>query len=176
MSATTATETTTELHQRIRAVLDQNRSAMTVMIARQLGVPEVEVIRAMIPDSATELDIARWEELIHAFEPLGNVHVISTNSAVTLEVFGQFGNLSTWGDFLNVQTKTLDMHIRKPTIAAVFAVKKPGHMDGVPTLSFQFYTQRGDSAFKVFLTFGTTAPSAEKQAQFNDLVERFGVK
>lgn len=148
---------------------------MTVMIARQLGVPEAEVIRAMAPETATELDIARWEELVKAFEALGSVHVIASNGSVTLECFGQFGNFSTWGDFFNVQTKSLDMHIRKPGIGAVFAVKKPSHMDNVPTLSFQFYSPRGDSAFKVFLTFGGDAPSPEKQAQYDDLVSRFSL-
>ncbi|MEX0776085.1 MAG: ChuX/HutX family heme-like substrate-binding protein [Phycisphaeraceae bacterium] len=178
MTATASThtasvnETSEQRRGRIRAALDQNRSAMTVMVARQLGVPEIEVVRALTPDSI-ELDALRWEQLVQAFEPLGNVHVIASNSAVTLEVFGQFGNFSTWGDFFNVQSKTLDMHIRKPTIAAAFAVKKPGHMDGVPTLSFQFFAHAGDSAFKVFLTFGGKAPSAEKQAQFDDLVVRF---
>ena len=79
-------------------------------------------------------------ELVRAFETLGDVHVIVTNGSVTLESFGRFGNFSSFGEsdhrYFNVQTKSLDMHIRPATIAAVFAVEKPGHMDGVRTLSF----------------------------------------
>jgi putative heme iron utilization protein len=67
----------------------------------------------------------------------------------------------------NVQTKSLDMHIRWREIGAVFAVEKPGHLDGKKTLSFQFFDRSGHSAFKVFLRFGGTIPQekAEKFAQ-----------
>ena len=140
-------------------------------------MPEVEVIRAMPETSVTELDVSRWEELLRSFEELGDVHVIVTNGAVTLEAFGRFGNFSSFGEgenrYFNVQTKSLDMHIRPATIGAVFAVEKPGHMDGVNTLSFQFYHRDGFAAFKVFLTFGGAAPRAERIAQFGALRERF---
>ncbi len=163
-----------ESAEKIRAALKEDASKMTVVVARELGVPEADIIRVMTEDgTATELDIARWEEIIRSFEDLGNVHVISSNASVTLEVFGQFGKFSTWGDYFNVQTKSLDMHIRSSTLGAAFAVRKPGHMDGVPTVSFQFYNREGASAFKVFLTFGGKAPSPEVEAKFASIVERF---
>ncbi len=162
--------------ERIRAKIAENPSRMTIQLARELGVPEVEVIRALVGEQVQELDITRWEELIRSFEALENTHVIASNGAVTLECFGAFGNFSTWGDYFNVQTKSLDMHIRSSQLAAAFAVAKPGHMDGVPTVSFQFYDQRGTSAFKVFLTFGGKAPSPERMKQFTDIRDRFLLK
>ena len=167
-----------EEHERadeIRAAIARDRRKMTVQLARELGVPEVEVIRCLPDGLAVELDASRWEELIRRFESLGSVHVIVTNGAVTLESFGQFGNFSTWGPYFNVQTKTLDMHIRHAQLAAVFAVEKPGHLDGVNTLSFQFYDAGGVAAFKVFLTFGGKAPPAGKVAQFNAIRDGFRV-
>jgi putative heme iron utilization protein len=101
--------------------------------------------------------------------------VIVTNGSVTLEAFGVFGNFSTFGQYFNVQTKDLDMHIRHATLAAAFAVEKPGHMDGINTLSFQFYDTAGSAAFKLFLTFGGHTPPAEKLEMFNDLRERFAL-
>jgi putative hemin transport protein len=140
---------------------------------RAAFVPEVEVLRALPDGMSTELDASRWEELLRALEPLGNLHVIVTNGAVTLESFGQFGNFSTFGAgegrYFNVQSKSLDMHIRPAALAAAFAVEKPGHMDGVNTLSFQFYDREGAAAFKVFLTFGGSAPPAEKREAFDRL-------
>ena len=159
--------------ERIRKALELNRRKMTVQLARELGVPEVEVIRCLPHGLAVELDPSRWEELIRRFESLGQVHVIATNGAVTLECFGQFGNFSTWGEYFNVQTKTLDMHIRHQQLAAIFAVEKPGHMDGVNTLSFQFYDLSGTAAFKVFLTFGGSAPPPEKLAMFMSIRDEF---
>ena len=158
---------------RIRDAFRANPRKMTVQLARELGVPEERVIRAMVPELARELDVSRWEELLRAFESLGKVHVIVTNGAVTLKAFGSFGRFSTFGEYFNVQTKDLDMHIRPATLGAAFAVEKPGHLDGVNTLSFQFYDMAGHAAFKVFLTFGGAAPPAEKVAAFEAIRERF---
>jgi putative heme iron utilization protein len=162
---------------RIRAAYERNPRRMTVQLARELGVPEVEVIRALPAASVSELDATRWEELIRSFELLGDVHVIVTNGSVTLESFGRFGNFSSFGAgadrYFNVQTRSLDMHIRPSTISAVFAVEKPGHMDGVNTLSFQFFHVEGFAAFKVFLTFGGSAPPPQRVEQFNALRTQF---
>src|SRR5437763_4153421 len=133
--------------ERIRAAVAYNPRKMTVQLARELGVPEVEVVRAMPDGAVIELDAARWEELVQEFEALGDVHVIVTNGGATLEAFGRFGNFSAFGEgdnrYFNVQTRSLDMHVRGATIGSVFAVEKPGHMDGVKTLSFQFYHREG---------------------------------
>jgi putative hemin transport protein len=178
-------ETTTRA--RIQAAVRQEPNKMTLVLARELGVPEAEVVRALPDGRAVELDVGRWEELLRGFEELGQVHVIVSNGAATLEAVGRFGNFSTWGDFFNVQTKSLDMHIRFRELGAVFAVEKPSHMEKVEaeggsapaplagrktTVSFQFFDRAGHSAFKVFLNFGGTV-SAERAAQFEALRERF---
>jgi putative hemin transport protein len=143
---------------------------MTMLLARQFGVPEVEVVRAFPDDRAVELDARRWEELIRRLEAFGQVHVIVSNGGATLEANGQFGNFSTTGEFFNVQTQSLDMHIHWREIGAAFAVEKPGHMDGRKTLSFQFFDRSGHAAFKVFLGFGGGLPpdKAERFLQVRD--------
>jgi putative hemin transport protein len=158
--------------QRIRAAVAKNPRQMTLLLARDLGVPEVEVIRAFPPDRVTELDIARWEELLRSLEALGSLRVLVSNGAATIEVDGQFGGFSTAGEFFNVQTDSLDLHIRWRQLAAVFAVEKPGHMDGTATSSLQFFDQAGAAALKVFLNFGGPIPP-ERQARFLELRNRF---
>lgn len=162
----------TEQADRIRSAVEKNPRKMTLQLARDLGVPEVEVIRAFPPDRVTELDMARWEELVCGLEVLSTVRVLVSNGATTIEVDGQFGGFSTTGDFFNVQTETLDMHIRWKQLAAVFAVEKPGHMDGTATRSIQFFDQAGAAALKVFLNFGG-ALSSERAAWFDDVRTRF---
>jgi len=161
-----------EMAERIRAALQQNPGQMTMQLARNLGVPEVEVVRAMPDGRGVEMDVGRWEEIFQSFPELGKVHVIVTNDSVTCEVVGEFGGFSTWGEFFNVQTKTLDMHIRHEHLAAVFAVDKPSHMDGAGTLSFQFFDRKGASALKVFANFGGKI-TPERAAQFKAIRERF---
>jgi putative heme utilization carrier protein HutX len=157
---------------RIRSVVEKNPRKMTLQLARDLGVPEVEVIRAFPADRVTELDITRWEELLCSLEALGSVRVLVSNGATTIEVDGQFGGFSTAGEFFNVQTETLDMHIRWQQLAAVFAVEKPGHMDGMTTRSIQFFDQTGDAALKIFLNFGGKI-SPERETWFMDVRKKF---
>ena len=162
----------TEQAERIRAAVEKNPRKMTLQLARDLDVPEVDVIRAFPADRVTELDIARWEELFQSFESFGSVRVLVSNGATTIEVDGQFGGFSTAGEFFNIQTDSLDMHIRWHQLAAAFAVEKPGHMDGMATRSFQFFDQTGAAALKVFLNFGGPIPP-EREAKFIEMRSRF---
>ena len=164
-----------DTRERIRAAIRENPTQMTMLLARQFGVPEVEVVRAFPDDRAVELDPERWEELIRCLEPFGKVHVIVSNGGATLEANGQFGDFSTAGDFFNVQTTSLDMHIRWREIGSVFAVEKPGHLGGKKTLSFQFFDRSGHSAFKVFLGFGGSIPP-EKADRFTQVRDAFRKK
>lgn len=166
---------TPERVEAIRAALRASPSQMTLQLARQLSVPEAEVIRAMPDGRTVELDAGRWQEIFEALATLGKVHVIVSNGSVTCEVNGAFGGFSTWGEFFNVQTGSLDLHIRWAQLADIFAVEKPSHMDGVNTLSLQFYDRDGAAALKVFLSFGGQKPSAEKQEAFDAIRARFRV-
>ncbi len=159
----------------IREAYNADRSQMTLMLAHQLRISEVEIMQALQGDAAYELDFSRWEEIIRAFESLGNVHVIVSNGATTIEVFGQFGKFTNADGFLNVRTKSLDMHIRSWELTAVFAFRKPSHLDGHESLSFQFFDKRGNAAFKVFLNFGGNDPAPELLEKYNDLINRFAV-
>ena len=161
-----------EMKDRIRAAIQKNPQKMTLQLARDLGVPEVEIIRAFPTDRVVELDMAHLEGLLRRFEALGSVRVLVSNGAATIEVDGQFGGFSMAGEFFNVQTDSLDMHIRWEQLAAAFAVEKPGHMDGMATRSFQFFEQTGAAAFKVFLNFGGPI-SPEREAKFIELRSRF---
>jgi putative heme iron utilization protein len=113
--------------------------------------------------------------LIRGFKDLGVVRVIVSNGSVTAELEGQFGGFSRAGQFFNVQTTTLDMHIRWEELGAAFAVEKPGHLDGINTLSFQFFDRTGAAAFKVFLNFGEAVVD-ERSIAFAKLRERFQAK
>ena len=63
----------------IRDAFNEDRTQMTLMLARKMNVPEIEVIRALEGDLSQELEFTRWEEIIRSFEELGNVHVIVSN-------------------------------------------------------------------------------------------------
>ncbi len=162
-----------ETVQKILSALRNSPSQMTLQLARQLEVPEVEIIRRLPEGRSTELEVARWEELFQALADMGEVHVIVSNESVTCEVVGVFGGFSTWGEFFNVQTRTLDLHIRYEQLGEVFAVEKPSHTDGVNTLSLQFFDHKGNASLKAFASFGGQPASAERTAQFSAIRDRF---
>ena len=172
-TALTSDLTQDERFRSIRDAYNTDRSQMTLMLAHQLSISEVEIMQALKGDTARELDFLRWQEIIHAFEALGNVHVIVSNGAATIEVFGQFGKFTNSEGFLNIRTKSLDMHIRSWELASVFAFRKPSHLDGHESLSIQFFDRRGNAAFKVFLNFGGHDPSPELIGTYHALIERF---
>ncbi len=125
-------------------------SAMTLMAARDLGLPEAEVIRAL--PAAVELKASALEDILQALAALdGPCHVIVSNRGATLESRGAFGGFSRSGPFLNIETPTLDMHLRPEAVASAFSVSKPGHRDGKPIHTVQFYDAQGDSVMKVVL-------------------------
>lgn len=163
---------TPQQQEAIRTALAESPSQMTLQLARRLGVPEAEVIRLFPNGRSVELDVSRWQELFAALEGAGKLHVIVSNASVTCEAVGEFGGFSVWEEFFNVQTKTLDLHIRWPELGSVFAVEKPSHMDAGRTLSLQFFDRRGDSALKVFFNFGGK-PTAPREELFSGLRERF---
>lgn len=156
----------------IETALQESPTVMTMQLARELDVPEVEVVRRFPDGRSVELDIARWEELFTALAEVGRVHVIVSNASVTCETVGVFGGFSTWGEFFNVQSDSLDMHIRYENLTHVFAVEKPSHMNAGRTLSVQFFDPHGDAALKVFFNFGGK-PTAEAVANFETIRERF---
>lgn len=164
---------TPELRQRIRERVQAAPAAMTLQLAADLGVPEVEIIRALPDGRAVELDAGRWQQILEELPAFGTVHVIVSNGAATLEAEGEFGGFSTWGDFFNVQTASLDMHIRYRNLAAAFAVEKPSHMTGARTLSIHFYDKDGQCALKVFPAFGAGAPPEDVSKRFEELRARY---
>jgi putative heme iron utilization protein len=156
----------------IREAYNADRSQMTMMLAHQLRVREADILRALEGDTAHELDGSRWEEIIRAFEPLGDVTVIVSNGAATIEVFGQFGKFNNAQGFLNIRTDSLDMHIRGWELASVFAFRKPSHLDKHESLSFQFFDRHGNAAFKVFLNFGSES-TLEMRRGYDGLIQAF---
>ncbi len=159
---------------RLREAVQRHPRKMTLQLAREFGVAEVEVIRAFPADRAAPLDVTRWEDLLCRFESLGSVRVLVSNGAATIEVIGQFGGFSTTGEFFNVQTDSLDLHLRWGELAAAFAVEKPGHMGGPGTYSVQFFDRAGAAALKVFLNFGEPI-APERLELFRQLRDGFRV-
>ena len=160
----------------IEAIRDwyaQDPSRMTMMGARKFGVPEGVVVEALA--ERWPIDRLRdgcFEELLEGLVGLGLMRVFVRSRAAVIESVGHFGGFSESGPFFNVQTETLDMHILRAEIGAIYAVRKTGHDSTFATHSFQFFDHAGDAAFKAFLWEDFPAVPADRVAAFEGLARR----
>lgn len=163
-----------ELKERVRQYFARRPAALTLLAARELGVPEADVIRALEGEVADALDPVRLEPILADLAAWGRCQVVVTNRGATLESYGEFGGISRSGPFLNVETATLDLHLRPAGISSAFSVDKRGHMDGRPIHTVQFYDTQGDSVMKVVMPRdeATKSYSPVQEAAFAAFRER----
>jgi putative heme iron utilization protein len=159
---------------RITKALREHPDAMIMELARQHAVSERHVLALLGPPRAVVLDIARWEELLRGLPSLGRVRVIASNSGITMETRGTFGGFSLVEGWFNVQTATLDLHLRTAALGSAIAVEKPSHQSGRPTASVQLFDLAGHAIMKVFLLFGEDDDGADGRRQaFEHLRDQF---
>src|SRR5437899_10813973 len=82
--------------ERIRAAVANHPRKMTLQLARDLGVPEVEIIRAFPADRVMALDISRWEELLRELEVLGSLRVSRSEERRVGKEVGTEGGTEEW--------------------------------------------------------------------------------
>src|SRR3954468_24092844 len=129
-----------DLAEAIRAWFRHDPSRMTMMAARKFGVPEQDVVAALVGQAPIDrLRDGCFREVMEELPGLGTMRVFVRSRAAVIEAVGTFGGYSETGPFFNVQTDTLDMHILPGEIGAIYAVEKPGHDSAVATYSFQFF-------------------------------------
>ncbi len=160
----------------IRDWFARDPSRMTMMAARKFAVSEREVVEALIgPWPIDRLRDGVFGDLMEALPGLGLMRVFVRSRAAVIESVGHFGGFSEYGPFLNVQTETLDMHILRDQIAAIYAVRKRGHDSLHDTHSFQFFDHAGDAAFKAFLWEDYPNVPPERVSAFEALAQRLAV-
>lgn len=164
----------TALRATIREYFERDRARMTMMAARKFAIPEQTVVEALVGLwPVTRLRDGSFRALVEALPALGIMRVFVRSKAAVIESVGTFGGFSEAGPFFNVQTDTLDMHILRDEIGAVFAVEKWGHDTTITTYSFQFFDRGGDAAFKAFLWDDFPNVPAARIEAFHALVGQF---
>lgn len=157
----------------IRAHFRDDPSRMTMMAARKFGVPERDVVEALVGQwPIVRLRDGSFRDLMEALPDLGVMRVFVRSRAAVIESVGVFGGLSESGPFFNVQTDTLDMHILHAEVGAIYSVRKVGHDSDFVTRSFQFFDHSGDAAFKAFLWEGFPDVPAARVEAFESLTGR----
>ena len=158
-----------ETKRRVAEYFARKPAAMVLLAARDLGLPEAEILRCL--EGAVELK-PDAEALLRDLEPFGTCHVIVSNRGATLEARGAFGNFSRSGPFLNVENGVLDLHLRTEAVTSAFCLDKPSHRDRRPIHTVQLFDAAGDAVLKAVMPRTDGAYSPEQDQAFQSLRER----
>ena len=90
------------------------------MIAKKAGVSEGEVFEALEGKTAWALDPARFPGIMDQLTHWGQVMVMVKNPYAVMESFGVLGGYSNEGEYFNIKTDEIDMHIKPEGIASVY--------------------------------------------------------
>ena len=158
----------------IRAYFKDDPSRMTMMAARKFAVPEQVVVDALVGQwPIVRLRDGSFRDLMESLPSLGLMRVFVRSRVAVIESVGLFGGFSETGQFFNVQTDTLDMHILHADIGPTYSIKKVGHDSDFVTHSFQFFDKAGEAAFKAFLWEDFPKVPPARIEAFEDLTRRF---
>ena len=152
---------------------DPNR--MPMMGARQFGLPEATVVRALRAEwQITELRLDAFKEIMEALRDLGKLRVFVRSRAAVTEMTGTFREFSEAGGFFNVGGDTIDLHIIPRELEFIFAIERPGlATPDQRTYSVQFFDKQGDAAFKVFLWENSPNLPEATAAKFHEATDRY---
>lgn len=136
----------------IKEMLPQHAGKATSMIARELGVTELEVVRALSPVAATEVAPAAFDAIMAEVPGWGPITFLVQNESVILEVKGELPTGSHGQGFYNLKhgASPIGGHIRAGDVRAVFFVTQP--FMGMESVSIQFYNGQGNAMCKLFLS------------------------
>ncbi|MCD8553499.1 heme utilization cystosolic carrier protein HutX [Seleniivibrio sp.] len=150
----------------IKQYLEEKKGVATVMAARELNVPEREVVRAL-DEQSFEVGISKFGEIMDDISEWGGILMIVTNNSVICEVSGELpkGKFSHGMFNLHSDTSPIGGHLMADKFDSIHFVSRP--FMGKESLSVQVYDIDGNAAFKIHVG------RDEKHELKQDQVERF---
>ncbi|XAW88487.1 heme utilization cystosolic carrier protein HutX [Vibrio sp. CDRSL-10 TSBA] len=139
------------LAQQVAHLLESEPSLLPAAIAQQLNVSEYEVVSALPSGMATILDGAQAESVLTDLADWGPVTTIVHSFGSIFEVKAPLPKGKTARGYYNLMGREgqLHGHLKLDLIAHIALVSKP--FNGRESHYFGFFTQQGDSVFKVYL-------------------------
>ncbi|BBB92132.1 MAG TPA: heme utilization cystosolic carrier protein HutX [Methylomusa anaerophila] len=137
---------------KIAEVLRKYPGKVPSSIAAELGVSEMDVIRAMSFEDAQEVSAACFDEIMTAVADWGVVTLLVANEAAILEVKGHIPPGSHGFGYYNFKhgQSPIGGHIKASAIKSIFFVNRPYR--GLESMSIQFFNSEGQGIFKIFLS------------------------
>lgn len=135
----------------IRKFLDENENIDTYSAAKQLEIPEMEVIMSLDAKQFLEIPKDQFSVIVNEIMDWGRMTTIVSNDDIILEVKDHFPKGSFGHGYYNLHSKdsTIGGHISADNIENIFMVSRP--FRGIESYSIQFYNGNKKPVFKQYL-------------------------
>ncbi|CCO48770.1 HuvX protein [Vibrio nigripulchritudo SOn1] len=156
-----------QLKQNVAELLEQDETLLPSTIAEQLNVSELEVVRSLPGDMTTMIAGESAQEILEGLVDWGPVTTIVHSMGSIFEVKAPFPKGKVAHGYYNLMGKQGEMHghLKLDLVKAVALVSKP--FRGKESHYFGFFTEQGDSIFKIYLG------RDEKRVLIPEQVEKF---
>lgn len=137
--------------QNIRRHIEEKPGAMTVELARELGVPEVEVIRNLPEGMSAEAPADHFESIWNRLTKWEKATFICVAPGCVIEVSGPLPKGGMGHGMFNIrQTGTpLGGHLMVDDLESIWLVSRP--FFGKESHSVQFFSNDGNAMFSVYV-------------------------
>lgn len=136
----------------IMKALEESKTPYTAFVARDLGIPERDIFKALPEEECTELDIKKLPEIMTELGKCGLVLLIAKSGGAVLEVESDLSKQSESRGYYNIMGNIAHMHIMLDGMDTVFAVHREPESQKPMVYSIQFFDTEGKPALKIFLT------------------------
>jgi len=157
---------------KVKEYMDSKKGVATIMAARELGVSERDVLRA-IPEQAFEVSISKFDQIMDEVSTWGQMTIIVTNGSVIFEVKSSFPKGSYARGFYNLHEEgnPVGGHLMADNFDSIYFMDRP--FMGKESLSIQIYDKKGDAAIKLYLGRGEDGEiKPEQKEKYLDLRAR----
>jgi putative heme utilization carrier protein HutX len=156
-----------QLADQVKEMLDNNASQLPSSMAEELNVSEGAVVLAFPNEIMTRVSGEHAQSLLTEIVQLGPVTTIIHSHGSIFEVKATFPKGKLAHGYYNLMGKEgqLDGHLRLDLITDIALVSKP--FRGAESHYFGFFTQQGDSMFKIYLG------RDKKRQLFPEQIEQF---
>jgi putative heme utilization carrier protein HutX len=166
---------TEQLTEQVQSMLEQQPGLLPSEIAQQLQVSEAQVVFSFNRQMVTRIDGEQTEALLGELTSWGNVTTIMHSEGSIFEVKAPFPKGKVAHGYYNLMGKEGEMHghLRIDLITDIALVSKP--FRGNESHYFGFFTEQGNSVFKIYLGRDKKRQLLAEQVQsFSQLKTKYG--
>lgn len=140
-----------DLRKQIDDILQQDAGTLPSVIAKQLDVSELAIIRHLPEGMATELPVSQFETVLQHVKQWGKVTTIIEVAGSIFEIKGSFPDGSNKFGYYNLMSEgnPFQGHLKADNISSIALVSKLFH--GTITHSICFLDHDGQGIFKIYL-------------------------